>query len=263
MHTYYKTKAQDSFRTKLYLFLYHYVSTGGNTAFDIESFNRFQISPELVYEYTTLYWQSNYDDKIRDMTIREIYKQIDYISKERSAIIREWELYYVQSVFPIRFPVQEFQKLTVQDTCYYCGITKDEINALADARRLYKKKDRGWNLEIDRLDSNSEYSPDNCVMCCYWCNNAKTDEFTPTEFKEIAKAIRKVWDRRLRMDRFVDGGDSITVIKGGVNCCGDRLSVSVGSVEIPAAILEKFNKCTHIPCCCIRRSATHEGYLVR
>lgn len=34
-------------------------------------------------------------------------------------------------------------------------------------------------------------------MACYWCNNAKTDEFTAEEFKEIGKEIRKIWDVRL------------------------------------------------------------------
>jgi hypothetical protein len=26
-------------------------------------------------------------------------------------------------------------------------------------------------------------------MACYWCNNAKTDEFTAEEFKPIGEAI--------------------------------------------------------------------------
>jgi len=62
---------------------------------------------------------------------------------------------------------------------------------------LFKKSERGWNLEIDRKNSNYEYTKDNCVMCCYWCNNAKTDEFTYPEFKEIGLAFKQVWDKRL------------------------------------------------------------------
>ncbi|WP_188117205.1 hypothetical protein [Campylobacter concisus] len=34
-------------------------------------------------------------------------------------------------------------------------------------------------------------------MACYWCNNAKTDEFSPEEFKPIAEGIREVWNKRL------------------------------------------------------------------
>jgi hypothetical protein len=50
-------------------------------------------------------------------------------------------------------------------------------------------------------------------MCCYWCNNAKTDEFTPTEFKFIGQMIGNIWNTRLRASRFVDDGAGITVIK--------------------------------------------------
>jgi len=35
-------------------------------------------------------------------------------------------------------------------------------------------------------------------MACYWCNNAKTDEFDGDEFKEIGEAIKKVWKKRLK-----------------------------------------------------------------
>jgi len=73
-----------------------------------------------------------------------------------------------------------------------------KINQLAINRKLYKKNERGWKLEIDRINSNLEYKPNNCVMACYWCNNAKTDEFTYEEFKEIGKEIRKVWETRLK-----------------------------------------------------------------
>lgn len=199
----YKAKAQDSFRTKLNLFLYHYVSSKESKNLDLELFNGFEITSKLIHEYTTIYWQMDYNDKIGGLTIRAIYQAIDNIHKEHALTIKEWESYYVQNIFPDLFPFDNFQHLTSQQACYYCGITPNEINKLADLGRLYKKKDRGWNLEIDRLDSNREYSPENCVMCCYWCNNAKTDEFTSEEFKQIAKGIRNVWDQRLRADRFI------------------------------------------------------------
>ena len=46
------------------------------------------------------------------------------------------------------------------------------------------------------MDEN-DYKLDNVVLACYWCNNAKTDEFSPNEFKEIARGINEVWKRRL------------------------------------------------------------------
>jgi Na+-translocating ferredoxin:NAD+ oxidoreductase RNF subunit RnfB len=90
------------------------------------------------------------------------------------------------------------EKLLDENECHYCHITIDQIKQLAEKHKIYEKTLRGWTLEIDRLNSNFEYTPDNCVMACYWCNNAKTDEFTGKEFREIGKAIRKVWDERLK-----------------------------------------------------------------
>jgi 5-methylcytosine-specific restriction endonuclease McrA len=52
-------------------------------------------------------------------------------------------------------------------------------------------------MEVERFDSNLEYTKDNCAMACYWCNNAKTDEFTKEEFQPIADQIKLVWETRL------------------------------------------------------------------
>jgi len=75
--------------------------------------------------------------------------------------------------------------------------------SLATKRKLFKKNERGWSLEIDRKNSNLEYSKENCVMSCYWCNNAKTDEFTAEEFAVIGKAIAMVWHDRLRESNII------------------------------------------------------------
>ena len=40
-------------------------------------------------------------------------------------------------------------------------------------------------------------SDENCVVCCYWCNNAKTDEFNYYEFIPIGKEIQRAWEARL------------------------------------------------------------------
>jgi 5-methylcytosine-specific restriction endonuclease McrA len=54
-------------------------------------------------------------------------------------------------------------------------------------------------LELERKKPNESYdNTDNLVLCCYWCNNAKTDEFTEEEFKEIGKVIGKIWQTRLQ-----------------------------------------------------------------
>ena len=104
---------------------------------------------------------------------------------------------YLKNQFPVIYPISDFENLLQTNTCAYCNITPEEIIQLADHKQLHKKNYRGWTLEIDRLDSNLEYKKENCVMSCYWCNNAKTDEFTREEFMNIGSEIRKIWNKRL------------------------------------------------------------------
>ena len=108
---------------------------------------------------------------------------------------------WVKNGFPLVFPKDKFVEITSKTTCCYCGISKDEIEKLAKNKNLFKKNMRGWSLELDRFNSNFEYSADNCDMACYWCNNAKTDEFSKEEFDEIGKAIKQVWKTRMSKEQ--------------------------------------------------------------
>jgi len=54
---------------------------------------------------------------------------------------------------------------------------------------------RGKRLEVDRIESKEPYSPENCVLACYPCNNAKSDVFTYQEFIEIGKTVYRVKSR--------------------------------------------------------------------
>lgn len=84
--------------------------------------------------------------------------------------------------------------------CCYCGITQDEINQLFACEQIKTKRSRtrGRSLELERVRPNECYGNlDNLRLACYWCNNAKSDEFTDTEFKPIALEIGKVLKARL------------------------------------------------------------------
>ena len=91
-------------------------------------------------------------------------------------------------------------RLIEQKKCAYCGVSLEQIFLLGEKGKLYNKRSdtRGYSLEIDRKNPNQEYSKDNCCVSCYWCNNAKTDEFSVKEFKEIARGINNVWNERLK-----------------------------------------------------------------
>lgn len=91
--------------------------------------------------------------------------------------------------------------ISTERKCEYCDITEEEIGRLLIAKKLDTKRigTRGRSLEYDRKEPNLKYSQlDNIVLCCYWCNNAKTDTFTYDEFKEIGKVIKSVWSERLK-----------------------------------------------------------------
>jgi len=83
--------------------------------------------------------------------------------------------------------------------CKYCGITEEQIQQLLDKNSFKTKRiyTRGKSIEIDQRNPNDGYNRDNINLVCYWCNNAKTDEFTAKEFKPIGDAIRKAWNIRL------------------------------------------------------------------
>lgn len=84
--------------------------------------------------------------------------------------------------------------------CHYCKITEDEIDQLIRKNLITTKRltTRGRKLEIERLSPNEFYDNlNNLVLCCYWCNNAKSDEFTSEEFQQVGRLIRNIWENRL------------------------------------------------------------------
>lgn len=194
----YFVKANDSFTTKLNLYIFSKAIKQNLNDLNLEDFRSFDIDKELVELYTTEYWQYEPEyELIPGLTNDAIYKLIDIIKKDYKDLIAEMKNDYVNKQFCDIYPISDFDNLLQSNTCAYCNITTEEIIQLADHKQLHKKNYRGWTLEIDRLDSNLEYKKENCVMACYWCNNAKTDEFTGEEFMSIGSEIRKIWNKRL------------------------------------------------------------------
>jgi len=195
----YKAKAKSSFKTKMNLFIYD-LAIHNKKEFTLDDFNNYKILADRVDEYSTVFWQKKTEYSITDQKqIKHVYNDMIAIRKEMDPLIKECETYYVEKYFPTIFSEEDLKKFELRDYCDYCGITVKDIHTLREYRGLRKKRERGWKLELDRLDSNFEYKPDNCVMCCYWCNNAKTDEFSSIEFKEIGKVISLIWRERKKI----------------------------------------------------------------
>lgn len=84
--------------------------------------------------------------------------------------------------------------------CHYCGISQEEINELFDRGEMKPARNgkRGRKLELERVMPKESYeNTDNLKLACYWCNNAKTDQFSEDEFKLIAVGIGKALKARL------------------------------------------------------------------
>ena len=143
--------------------------------------------------YSTKYNHGYLFDKINNYPINDIFNHLNSITKIK---------YFSQipNSNSLTFPLSwcKFVEMLIKDNCYYCGISISQINELGKKNQLYTKRYRGYCLEIDQKNAYGNYSDSNCVASCYWCNNAKTDEFTEDEFKNIACGINISWNERLQ-----------------------------------------------------------------
>jgi hypothetical protein len=82
--------------------------------------------------------------------------------------------------------------------CHYCNLSEGNLESYVASGKIKTKRlsTRGRDFEIDRIVPFKGYTKDNIVLACYWCNNAKTDEFTYEEFLPIGKQIQRVWVKR-------------------------------------------------------------------
>jgi len=202
-NSYYLQKAKSSFKARFDLLLYYHITNGNSGTISTDELDKFEIDNhlDLLKEYIQVYWQQeeNKSFEIRGRVIEDIYKDMKDWKENNKKNIDSLLKHYIENTFRKVFPRKDFdQLLEPEQKCEYCHITRKQIDDLIDKRKLYKKHiTRGWSLEIDRKEPNLEYTKKNCVMCCYWCNNAKTDEFSYDEFKIIGNEIKKIWHDRL------------------------------------------------------------------
>ena len=77
---------------------------------------------------------------------------------------------------------------TNDSVCYYCGVNEQILKELFNEGEVCKtKRNRGAWFELDRKDSKGEnnvYSKDNMVLCCYFCNNHKSDVISSKDMRD-------------------------------------------------------------------------------
>ena len=80
--------------------------------------------------------------------------------------------------------------------CHYCGLKEVEsqelsIKGILTSNRFPKNgiigqgKSRAVWLEVDRINPNGSYSRQNSVLCCYFCNNDKSDVFSGEMYSQF------------------------------------------------------------------------------
>ncbi len=237
----YNDKRNDSFKTRYKLFLFE-MAFKRMTPKDIiakediiNDFEKFEIDKHIIDVYAANYYQKKYNEKVQykdeiALTVDEIwnnmyfeennlfnlteYKYRKNVSEKYLTFYNDLKESYIR-IFKELFSEDDFEKMIKEKECQYCGISVDNIKDLGSQGKLFNKRSetRGYTLEIDRKEANKEYTKENCCMSCYWCNNAKTDEFSVYEFKEIARGISKVWNKRLGEEIIKFPEDTIYKIK--------------------------------------------------
>lgn len=169
----------------------------GNINF--KEFKEFKITDELIEKFAAIYYQGKgieddskscqntitkfcSEDKIKENPLKDEYMKLKYD--------------YISNAIENNFTLEQWKSMYQKKSCSYCGVKNDDIEKLRMEKKITSKSGRGFNLEVDRMSPNLEYTKENCCMSCYWCNNAKTDEFLPYEFKEIARGINATWNYR-------------------------------------------------------------------
>ena len=144
-----------------------------------------------------------YEQVCKELTIdrNEASRLWEHLKPERVSINKVKTLFNRKRYKGVTFPDFYDHYVKYQRACHYCGITQDEIQRLFDRKQVKTKRQetRGKVLELDRADPEQPYEMlENLRLACYWCNNAKTDEFSEEEFQPIAQAISTVWSQRLK-----------------------------------------------------------------
>ena len=79
--------------------------------------------------------------------------------------------------------------------CAYCEISIGLISELIDAGLLKARKvntdgKRGPCLELERKNADRGYSPENCALICYYCNNDKSYVYSEDEYRQFFAPAR-------------------------------------------------------------------------
>lgn len=198
MITRYNALLKRSFKSRLDIVLFGKLLSGKNIdELNFEQFLMYEVTDELVHDYENA-WQRKAHEEFKGKSVAEIDKAFDNWYNRNILLEADLRSAYYKH-FEQHLSLEDFSSKCNEAKCSYCDISEKNIAAMKAKGLIKTKRGRGSIMEIDRLNSNQEYTAKNIVLACYWCNNAKTDEFTPEEFKaHVAPGIKAVWQARLK-----------------------------------------------------------------
>lgn len=149
-----------------------------------------QVASDLGVDRKNLtQWEKDHKERYRQLAkARQVYRRKDFTTISPRQFLKWFE--------------------ESERRCRYCKITEEEIKLLKEHGEIKTKRwtTRGRTLEIERREPNEKYDNiNNLTYCCYWCNNAKTDEFSEAEFVYIGQLIGNNWNKRLSRIREKQG----------------------------------------------------------
>jgi hypothetical protein len=156
-------------------------------------YQAFHPTPQEWTFYVQSQQAKSYATSVNNINIGTLDKAIKAWLTENSLQLKEYEALH-QCI-----SLAAFNTLLESQACAYCHITQTQFETLQQAGQLHTKRlrTRGTSFEIDCRRPELGYTEGNLALCCYWCNNAKTDEFSDAEFQPIADAMALVWRHRL------------------------------------------------------------------
>jgi hypothetical protein len=125
------------------------------------------------------------------------------LKSERNEIAKIRNLYHRKGFKNTTFHEFYIWFLAQNRQCHYCHINQHEIEILFEKKLIMPtgRLTRGRSLELERKEPKESYDNlGNLVLCCYWCNNAKSDQFSDAEFIDIGKVIGEKLRKRLTDD---------------------------------------------------------------
>jgi hypothetical protein len=132
------------------------------------------------------------------MQINKLTKEA-FIKEEESRIKRKWGKKYNRFESKEKFATWYIDTLTeLNCCCKYCNNSIFEIRYLIEKGKLIGRKCgrngkgiRGKVLEIEKIENDKGYTPQNCTLVCYLCNNDKSSVIDSTDYLKFMSCGRK------------------------------------------------------------------------